>query len=314
MQLVTDINQFSPNWESCVLTLGDFDGLHRGHLKLIHKAQKIAFKKKLPLVLLTYEPSPKKILGKLDNHSDIYTISEKIDILKKLNIDTVICYPFTKDIIKITAVSYLRNFLLKQLKAKYLVIGDDHCFGRNRRGNFKYLSLASKKYKFQVIKVKLVQWLQEKASSSKVRFYIKEGDVATVHKLLTKPYKISGSVIKGQQRGRLIGFPTANLQIENNSKILPKIGVYFTIMYVQNKYFLAVTNIGKNPTFNNQHLSIETYILNFNKDIYGENITLYFIERLRDEKKFNNIDELKQAISNDIEQTRFKNITKYKLF
>ena len=310
MKVIYDLNSVEIDWNACVLALGDFDGLHQGHLKLIQKAKKIAIQKHLPVVVLSYNPSPKKVLGKLEVASDIYTVDEKLKLLKLLNIDVVVLYPFTLESSQIIASYYLKNILLEKLRAKYIIIGDDHCFGRNRHGNIRYLMLASQKELFTLVRVHLLKFVNKKISSTRIRALLKEGNIILVNKFLMEPYSISGEVIKGQQRGRLLGYPTANISV-NHDKIIPKTGVYFCIAKIEDQYYSSVINIGKNPTFNNLTLSIEAHILNFKEDIYGKELSLYFIERFRDEQKFSSLEALKDAIGKDVKKASKIRKSKY---
>ena len=303
MKIISDLSNYSPSWDKCVLTLGNFDGIHKGHQKIIQKTVSIGIKKKIPSVFLTYEPSPRKVLQRLKFDSKIYTKEEKISLLQEYSLQIAIFLPFDKKMAKVTAKKFLKEILLEKLKAKIIVIGHDHKFGRNRHGHYSYLQLASQRYDIEVEKIKPVRIFRKVASSTWIRSLIQEGNIKKANKLLGMPYMIQASVILGKQRGKQIGIPTANLYI-SEEKLVPKEGVYTCIAKYGNVLLRAVTNIGYNPTFKDFSLSIETHILDFDLDIYGEKLTLYFIDRLRDEEKFDDIENLRAQIIKDIEKAK----------
>ena len=304
MQVINSLDKENISWDSCVLTLGDFDGLHKGHIKLITKTLNIAKKKKLPVVLVTYEPSPKKILGKLANHSDIYTKEEKISILQQYAFDAIIFIPFTPKMLQIKASLFLKNILLKYLQAKHIVIGHDHCFGKNRHGNYRYLKLAEQRYNFNVYKIKAVTFSKRVISSSSIRAFIEQGEISKANKALGRPFHIEGKIIHGKQRGKnLLNIPTANISIHNN-KVRPSPGVYAGLVQISSEWYKAAINIGYNPTFKNPSLSIEAHILDMNKQIYGLKMTLFLFYYIRKEKKFSSVALLSKQIQQDIKRTR----------
>ena len=290
-------------WEGCVLTMGDFDGIHRGHRKLIEKTVQQAKADGLASVLLTYEPSPKKVLGRYEYDGTLYTKAEKIMILQNFPLEAVIFLPFDEKIAKITAKDFLQKILLDQLKTRRIIIGYDHKFGRNRRGNHRYLKLAQNRYHFEVKLIKVVKRFNKAASSSLIKDLLRAGKVKAAAELLGAPYFILGTVIHGKQRGRRLGVPTANLKVPAD-KLIPKKGVYFCMARFDSRTFKAVVNIGQNPTFENTDLSIEAHLLDFDMDIYDEPLTLFFMKRLRDEEKFSGLGELKQQINKDIQYAK----------
>ena len=313
MEIISSLDNYTPNWEGCVLTMGDFDGMHTGHRKLIKTTIQQAEKLTLASVLLTYDPSPKKTLQKLKHDESIYTRVEKIMLLQNFSLHAVIFLPFNKDILHMTAKSFLKNILLKQLKVKKLIFGYDHKFGRNRHGNYKYLNLAQRKYDFKVKSIKEVKMFKRTVSSSRIRKLLKEGQIASINRFFFVPYFIQGTVILGKQRGKTMGIPTANLKVSPD-KLLPKAGVYFCITRRDKCSFITVVNIGKNPTFEHDKidLSIEAHLLDFDENIYNELLTLFFIHRIRDEKKFLNVEQLKEQIAIDIKQAKKMAISFFK--
>ena len=303
MRIISSLDDYNPPWEGCVLTMGDFDGIHRGHRKLIKKTLQQAKADGLASVLLTYEPSPKKVLGRYEYDGTLYTKAEKIMILKNFPLEAVIFLPFDEKIAKITAKDFLQKILLDQLKTRRIIIGYDHKFGRNRRGNHHYLKLAQSRYHFDVRLIKVVKRFNRIASSSLIKDLLRAGKIKEVGELLGAPYFILGKVIPGKQRGRELGVPTANLKVPAD-KLIPKKGVYFCTARFDGHTFKAVVNIGQNPTFENTDLSIEAHLLDFDMDIYDKTLTLFFIKRLRDEKRFSGLDELKREINKDIQYAK----------
>ncbi len=299
MQIISDLDGYFAKWDKCILTLGDFDGIHKGHRKLIEQTLKLSSELNLPSVLVTYDPSPKKILVNLKYDSNIYSKEEKIILLQEYPFKALFFLPFDKKMSKLTAAKFLRHILLKKLKAHYIVIGHDHCFGLNRRGNYHYLKLASESLNFNVKQIEAVKEDDEVVSSSHVRKLLSEGNIQKANRFLAAPYRIHSTVVSGSKRGSALGIPTANLHISKD-KFLPKEGVYYCLCKYEGKYFKAVTNIGRNPTFKNMNISVEAHLLEFNQNIYGEKITLLFMDRLRNEEKFANAELLKKKIQKDI--------------
>ncbi len=295
-------------WENCVITLGDFEGLHRGHQELISSMMKTAKKLKLPGIVVTYSPSPKKVLGKNKSPFDLYTQEEKISILRSYKIDGVIFLKFDYTLSQLTASKFLQNVLLSTLRASHITIGYDHCFGRNRHGHYTYLKLASKRYKFTINQIHMVSLLGNIISSSSIKTYIKQGRIELANRIIGRHFHIQAPVIPGKQRGKtLLGIPTANLDIPVN-KLLPSKGVYACCVKYQNKLYQAVLNIGTNPTFDNTYLSVEVHIMNFEQDIYGKIIEIFFLKYLRKEIKFSNITSLKKQMMHDKKQASKINI------
>ncbi len=302
MQVITDLNQVTKLLPPLALTMGDFDGIHRGHRALLERTTEEAQKLALTPSLLTFDPSPKKILDKLAPDNYILTIMEKQFILERSGIKLAIFIPFTLAMAQMSARRYLREILLGKLNMKKLIIGYDHHFGRNRRGNFRYLSMAASRYAFTVEQVAPVKSNGRIISSSAIRKALDAGDIAEANAMLALPYFITGPVLPGMKRGKQLGFPTANLQPAAEKKI-PRAGVYFGAAAFGGKLHRAVINIGHNPTFNNSSLTVEAHLPGFSGDLYGKQITLIFLQRLRDEMKFPGPEALRQQITVDISRS-----------
>lgn len=312
MQIISDLDDFPNYWEETCITLGDFDGFHKGHQKLVFRLGEAAKERKIPAVLLTYDPSPKKIMNKLKFDCQIFTKKEKIILSQKFDLDMVVFYSFSKETLNLSARHFLEEILIQKLKMKHLVLGYDHHFGKNREGNFNYLKNVSHQYGFTLEKVEKYFESGINHSSTMIRNLIKEGKIKEANNIMGHAYFISSTVIKGYQRGRMMNIKTANLHIMPE-KLIPKEGVYSGVVKYGGEVLRSVINIGTNPTFKNSDMSIEVHILNFNRNIYGETIRLHFLDRIRDEKKFNSVEDLKNQIKFDIEVSKKKVIENHLL-
>ncbi len=300
LKVYTNISEFNPD-KKVVLTVGTFDGIHFGHQKIIETIKGIAEEKKGESVVLTFSPHPRTVLFPEGNNLRlINSLDEKINRFKKAGIDHLIIYPFTKEFSRITALEYVRDFLVKEIKVSTLIIGYDHQFGRNREGNFEYLKELSELYEFEIKEISAQDINNINVSSTKIRKAIENGNIALANEYLGYRFPLKGKVIEGKKLGNTIGFPTANLAIEDKLKIIPKIGAYAISAMVDGVQFHGMLNIGKNPTVANEDdIKIEVHLFDFNKDIYGETIRIEFVKRLRDEVKFNSVEELKQQLTKD---------------
>lgn len=296
-----------------VVTMGDFDGFHFGHQKLIERAKKKASELNLPTVLLTFHPSPKQVLGKLQKQNVIFCKNEKIALAQHFGLDAIVFIPFDKNISRLSAKEFVHSWLINYLHTKYLVIGYDHHFGYKQEGNYDFLKTREKEFSFQVERVKEIKLLHGKVSSSQIRILLESGNIKKTNELLRFAFFVESVVIKGKNRGKELGFPTANIKIVHD-KILPQDGVYFVMVEVRNKKHQnvlkrGVVNIGKNPTFQNDERSLEVHILDFHENIYGENIRVFFLQKLRGEKKFSSPQVLAEQITSDVKKSRELNIS-----
>ena len=291
--------------KSKVVLIGNFDGIHLGHQKLISKAKKIAEQKKQKLVLITFNPHPREII----NNSEMDLIlpyKEKKLLLKSYGIDKIDEIKFTNKLSKLSAEEFAKEYIYKVHNPSDIVIGKNFKFGHKARGDAKLLKDSlSKKVKVHSVDIKRLDSLV--ISSSEIKKLISKGSIEKVNKLLGRNYHISGKVIHGEKRGRLIGFPTTNLSTEWN--FLPKNGVYVSKVVISDKSYQSITNIGVRPTFNANSLQIESHIFDFNKNVYGKKIKIYFLARIRNEKKFETVEKLIENITKDVNFGRkyFKN-------
>lgn len=285
--------------EKAVITTGTFDGVHLGHRKILNTLSKVGEVTSAETVIITFFPHPRLVLFPDYNLKLINTIDENIELFKTYGVDHLIFQKFDTDFSRITSLEYIRDILCKKIGLKDLVIGYNHHFGRNREGSINNLQEYTDLYDFNIHEVSPFDLSGESVSSTKIRNAINDGEVELANNYLGYNFKLFGKVVKGRGLGSGIGFPTANIIVENKNKILPMEGVYAVYVYYNENKFGGMLNIGTNPTFNNNELSIEVHIFDFNQDIYSEIITIEFCKRIRNEKKFNTVDELKQQLSMD---------------
>jgi riboflavin kinase/FMN adenylyltransferase len=301
MQVFESLN-LVPKFVNPILTIGNYDGLHVGHQRIIERIKVKAREKRGTSMLMTFHPHPLTIL-KPDKFVGLITpLHVKRKLIEDAGIDVLFINPFTDEFHHISPESFVNNLLIEKIGIKGLIVGYDFKFGKGGKGNVEYLTSKSNDYGFFFEIQAAITLDGEKVGSNRIRKMILEGDVkkAAVH--LGRPYMIEGTVIPGDGRGRTIGFPTINLKTD--FPLIPKRGVYVSSVEIDGKKFPAVTNIGYNPTFDGQNLTIETYILDFAQDLYGRELALYFSDRIRDEVKFGSVDELKERIWMDVETAR----------
>jgi len=288
-----------------VVTIGTFDGVHKGHRHILKKVTAIAESKKLGSTVLTFFPHPRMVLQPGSNLKLINTIEERELLLAQSGIENLIIHPFSVEFSRTAAHEYVKNILVDQLKAKVVVIGYDHRFGRNRSASIEQLNEYAAAYDFEVIEISKEEVEEVAVSSTKVRDAITDGNMMTATKYLEQPYFLTGAVVSGKKIGRTLGYPTANLQLKESYKLVPKNGVYITSSVINGNVVHGITNIGTNPTVQSAgEQTIETYYLDFNKDLYGEQLVLQFHKRLRSEQKFDTMDQLVQAMNGDAQNAR----------
>jgi len=285
---------------STVATVGAFDGLHFGHIALLEETRILAREHLATPVMLTFSPHPREVLFPHIPFYYLTPLDEKIDILSHLNFPCVVILPFTKSLAELTPDLFVERYLVDYLKIKGVVVGYNFRFGRGRMGDVELLQTLGKKYDFFVRVVDPVEVDGIKVSSSKIRELLFNGEVEKANKLLGRPYFLKGKVILGKRRGRHLGFPTANLDI-SSKKLIPKEGVYAAWVCLDDKKYKGALNIGKNPTFQDKHLSIEVHILDFSGDLYNKTIKVELIKYIRGEQKFPSVEKLVEQIKRDCE-------------
>ena len=292
------------------ITVGTFDGVHLGHQKIITHLVKKAKQKNCGTLLLTFDPHPRKVVQPSNAPMLLQTIEEKSEILSKLGLEIIFVQPFTKAFSKLNAEEYVKDILVNQLNVEHLLVGYNHRFGKNRTANIFDLKKLGKKYKFSVSEIQAHIVNKITVSSTKIRHAINNGNIKYANSLLGHTYKLKGIVMKGRQNGKKIGFPTANVKINEREKILPKNGVYAVKVNYNEMTNLAMMNIGTNPTFSGNYISNEVHLINWDGNLYKKEIEIFFIERIRDEKKFNSIQDLSIQLQNDknFVLKKFKNL------
>ena len=292
------------------ITVGTFDGVHLGHQKIITQLVKKAKQKNCGTLLLTFDPHPRKVVQPSNAPMLLQTIEERSEILSKLGLEIIFVQPFTKAFSKLNAEEYVKDILVNQLNVEHLLVGYNHRFGKNRNANIFDLKKLGKKYKFSVGEIQAHIVNKITVSSTKIRHAINNGNIKYANSLLGHTYKLKGIVMKGRQNGKKIGFPTANVKINEREKILPKNGVYAVKVNYNKMTNLAMMNIGTNPTFSGNYISNEVHLINWDGNLYKKEIEIFFIERIRDEKKFNSIQDLSIQLQNDKNYVlkKFKNL------
>ena len=298
MKRFNNINEFNCK-KSTIITIGTFDGVHLGHQKILKKLNVEAENNWLESSVLTFFPHPRTVLNPNSSLKLINTIEERISLFKKSKIDNLIVHPFTKEFSEFDSEDYVKNILVDQLKAKIVLIGYDHKFGKNRTADINNLKEYGKKYNFEVIEIKAEEINDIAISSTKIRNSIKEGDIQLTNSYLGYEFSFFGKVVRGNSIGKTLGFPTANIKIESDLKLIPKNGVYLISTIINKKIIFGMMNIGIKPTTNKNTKSIEVNLFDFNQDLYDTNITIYIKQFLREEIKFDSLNELKLQIEKD---------------
>lgn len=292
-----------PAFKKAVITIGTFDGLHDGHRKIISQLKEVAQSINGTTVVITFFPHPRHVLSNTENKVFILnTLEEKIALLQAEGIENLVIVPFTNEFSSMDAEAYISDFLVNSFHPHTIIIGYDHRFGKNRTGNFELLKKGEKKYGYEVVEITAQQLNDIAISSTKIRQKLSEGDIIAANSLLGYAYFFSGKVVKGDQLGRTIGFPTANLEIAEQEKLIPGNGVYAVDVMIKDIKLKGMMNIGFRPTVGGIVRKIEVNIFDFNEDIYEQNITVFLKTKLRDERKFNGLDELKIQLGNDAKE------------
>jgi riboflavin kinase/FMN adenylyltransferase len=285
-----------------VVTSGTFDGVHLGHKKILNRLKEVANQFNGETVVITYWPHPQLILKPENNSLKLLnTFEEREELLKEQGIQHLLRIPFTKEFSQISSDEFITSILVDKIGTKKLVIGYDHRFGKNREGSFDELVKDGPTYGFDVEEISRQDVDSIGVSSSAIRKSLAIGDVESATHLLGRNYSITGSVVKGDQLGRTLGYPTANMSVNSSRKLIPAEGIYAVTVDYNYNHFGGMLYIGNRPTLENKKLAIEVNIFEFDENIYGENITINFIKFIRADKKFNSLDDLKKQLANDKE-------------
>ena len=303
MNIYRDITEL-PLFKNAIITIGTFDGVHNGHRQILNQLIEEANEVNGTPVVITFYPHPKQIVGNdLSSVLVLNTLEEKSALLAEVGIEHLVVVPFTKEFAEQSAEDYIKNFLVRSFKPHTIIIGYDHRFGKNRAGNYELLEVKGQEFNYKVKEIPEHILHNITISSTKIRTQLLEGNISTANELLGYDYFFSGNVITGKQLGRTIGFPTANLAINNESKLIPGNGVYAVTVQIENDktIFNGMMNIGVRPTFEKTERTIEVNIFDFDSPIYDKQLTVHIKARLRDEIKFDGIDSLKNQLNRDRE-------------
>lgn len=302
MQIHEGLADF-PSISHAVVTSGTFDGVHLGHQKILSRLSELAKNYSGETVLLTYWPHPRLVLYPKEHHLRLLsTFDEKVTLLRDFGIDHLIVLPFTPKFSQMSSVDFIQQILVNKIQTKRLVIGYDHKFGKNREGSFDYLQTHSQELGFAIEEISRQDVEDMGVSSSKIRSALENGDLATATSYLGRPYSLTGEVVEGHQIGRSIGFPTANIQVKDDYKLLPKNGVYAVRVQFVDKQYKGMLNLGTRPTVEGEQQTIEVYLFDFSGDLYHKQLTVDFIQFLREEKKFIDLSALKDQLMLDQEK------------
>ena len=308
MNTIQNISNFSTT-EKTFVTIGTFDGVHFGHQKIIEKLVLEAKKANRKSVLLTFFPHPRMVLQEDNSLELINTIEERTHLLEKIGLDYLIIHPFSVAFSRMSALAFVRDFLVNQLNISKLIIGYDHHFGKNREGNIVQLTEYSHLYGFTVEEIPAQDIDDVSVSSTKIRTALAEGNLHTANNYLGYPFMLSGNVVNGKKLGGKIGYPTANINIKETYKLIPKTGVYIVLSKIQDVNVYGMMNIGNRPTVGGSHQTIEVHFFDFNANLYHQQLTIKLLYFLRDEQKFDSIEHLMLQLKKD-EQTARDFITK----
>lgn len=299
MKIYEGLENFLPV-SNAVVTSGTFDGVHLGHQKIIHRIKEIAKSIQGETVLITFWPHPRLVLYPSEHHLRLLsTFEEKSQLLRQFGIDHLVTIPFTQEFSQMSSEEFIQKILVDKIHTKKLVIGYDHRFGKNREGSFDYLKAHSQTFGFELEEISRQDVDEIGVSSTKIRAALEEGDIKTASNYLGRPYELNGLVVKGQQIGRSIGFPTANIHIPNDYKLIPRDGVYAVEVKVDQVLYRAMLNIGNRPTVDGTRKTVEAHLFDFQGDLYGRLVTVYFREFIREEKKFESLQILKNQLNQD---------------
>lgn len=284
-----------------IVTIGTFDGVHIGHKKILEKIICNTNNGDYESLVLTFFPHPRTVLQSETEMKQLNTIEEKSDLIKKAGIDNLVIHPFDKDFSQLTAEEFVQKVLVSTFNVKKIVIGYDHRFGRNRTANIDDLIAFGNKYNFEVEQISAEELNEVAVSSTKIRNALSEGNIELANSFLGYNYSIKGLVVQGKQLGRTIGFPTANVRVNEDYKLIPKSGVYVVKCKIENQSYFGMMNIGTNPTVEdtNKVQKLEVNIFDFDDDIYNETITVSILKRIRSEQKFDSLEALKNQIALD---------------
>ena len=303
MELIRGIHNIQTRHRGCVLTIGNFDGVHRGHAEVIANLVKKARQLELPATLMTFEPQPQELFAGQNAPARISLLRDKIALLAELGVDRLLCVRFDKKFAQLPPEQFIESLLVDKLGVRYLVVGDDFCFGQQRRGNFDMLKQAGEQHGFAVVNTDSFLVGDQRVSSTMVRDALAKGNLELTRRLLGHPYTLSGRVVHGQQLGRMLGFPTANIALKR--QVVPVRGVFAVrLSWPGSTPFDGVANVGFRPTVKGQNCLLEVNLFDFSGDLYGQRVEVELVAKIRDEKPFHSLDALQKQIMNDADKAK----------
>jgi riboflavin kinase/FMN adenylyltransferase len=303
MELIRGLHNLRPRHHGCVATIGNFDGVHLGHQAVLGQLAEKAAQMSLPSTVITFEPQPQEYFAPASARPRLTRFREKIKALTRYAVDRVVCLSFDQRLAEMPAHDFIEQILIKGLGVRYLVVGDDFRFGSQRVGDFAMLQEAGQAHGFQVVNMHTFDIDGERVSSTRIREALTAGDLHMAEKLLGRPYRMCGRVAHGDKRGRTIGFPTANIHLHR--KATPVDGVFAVEMFgIEGEPVPGVANVGTRPTVDGTRSLLEVHLFDFNQDIYGHYVYVNFVHKIRDERRFDSFELLKQQILKDAEQAR----------
>ncbi|MDC5704089.1 bifunctional riboflavin kinase/FAD synthetase [Vibrio europaeus] len=303
MELIRGIHNIKPHHQGCVLTIGNFDGVHLGHQEVLRQVSEQAKQLSLPSIVMTFDPQPLELFAKDKAPARLTRLRDKFVQLSKLNIERLLCVNFNHQFADQSADEFISDLLVKRLGVKFLVVGDDFCFGRGRKGNFAMLQEAGKKYGFEVVSTQSFCLQQLRVSSTAIREALAQDKLEQAAEMLGRDYSISGRVSHGRKLGRTIGFPTANIPLKRC--VSPVSGVYTVqALGLGEEPVGGVANIGNRPTVNGVRQQLEVHLFDFKANLYGKQLEIVLLDKIRDEHKFESFEALKQQIELDAEAAR----------
>lgn len=303
LELIRGRRNILEKHRGCVATIGNFDGVHLGHQQILKQVVNKARSLHLPTLVITFEPLPQEYFKKDTAPYRMLRLRDKIAEFSKWQIDRLLCLHFNRNLAHVSAEQFIEDLLLRDLNVQYLIVGDDFRFGHQRQGDFNLLQDFARRYGFGVEQAKSVALNDQRVSSTLIRHYLSQGEIVTVNQLLGHAYTLQGSVVRGDQRGRLLGFPTANIHLAKLKPILR--GVYAVrIKGVAEQTLNGVANLGMRPSFEGQRLQLEVHILDFNQTIYDKHVQVEFLKKIRDEQRFTNVCDLQVQIQKDVSEAR----------
>lgn len=303
MRFIRGLHNLPADGSSCVATIGNFDGVHLGHQAVIGQLAETAADMGLPTTLITFEPQPLEYFRPQQTPARLTRLREKLQALRRFSVDRVLCLPFNRKLAQMPAKDFIQAVLVDGLKVRYLVVGDDFRFGKDRHGDFAMLQQAGKQFGFQVVNMHTFAIDEQRVSSSRIRDALSAGDLAEAERLLGRPYRMSGRVAHGEKLGRQLGYPTANIHIHR--KATPLQGIFVVEVFgLEGEPLPGVASLGTRPTLDGKKVVLEVYLFDFDQDIYGKHLQVSFLHKLRDEVKYATLEALTKQIEQDVRDAR----------